>query len=45
VGRYCARNFEVVVGGLSTEEHRAVQIQAIGLKEGNRLFVAGEEVV
>jgi mRNA-degrading endonuclease RelE of RelBE toxin-antitoxin system len=26
------------------EEHRAVQIQAIGVKQGNRLFVAGEEV-
>ncbi len=26
------------------EEHREVQIQAIGVKEGNRLFVAGEEV-
>ncbi len=27
------------------KEHREVQIQAIGVKEGNRLFVAGEEVV
>jgi mRNA-degrading endonuclease RelE of RelBE toxin-antitoxin system len=26
------------------EEHRDVQIQAIGVKEGNRLLVAGEEV-
>ena len=26
------------------EEHRQVQIQAIGVKEGNRLLVAGEEV-
>ena len=26
------------------EEHRQVQIQAIGVKEGNRLVVAGEEV-
>jgi mRNA-degrading endonuclease RelE of RelBE toxin-antitoxin system len=26
------------------EERRAVQIQAIGVKEGNRLLVAGEEV-
>ena len=26
------------------EEHREVQIQAIGVKEGNRLLVAGEEV-
>jgi mRNA-degrading endonuclease RelE of RelBE toxin-antitoxin system len=26
------------------EEHREVQIQAIGVKDGNRLFVAGEEV-
>jgi hypothetical protein len=25
-------------------EHREVQIQAIGVKEGNRLFVAGEEI-
>jgi mRNA-degrading endonuclease RelE of RelBE toxin-antitoxin system len=25
-------------------EHREVQIQAIGVKEGNRLFVGGEEV-
>jgi mRNA-degrading endonuclease RelE of RelBE toxin-antitoxin system len=26
------------------EEHRQVQIQAIGVKEGNRLLVAGKEV-
>jgi hypothetical protein len=26
------------------EEHRQVQIQAIGVKKGNRLLVAGEEV-
>ncbi len=26
------------------EEHREVQIQAIGVKEGNRLLVGGEEV-
>ena len=26
------------------EQHREVQIQAIGVKEGNRLLVAGEEV-
>ncbi len=26
------------------EEHREVQVQAIGVKEGNRLLVAGEEV-
>lgn len=26
------------------EKHREVQIQAIGAKEGNRLFVAGQEV-
>lgn len=26
------------------EEHRHVQIQAIGVKEGNRLLIAGEEV-
>ena len=26
------------------EDHREVQIQAIGVKEGNRLLVAGEEV-
>src|SRR5438128_6705612 len=26
------------------EEHREVQIQAIGVKEGNRLIVGGEEV-
>jgi mRNA-degrading endonuclease RelE of RelBE toxin-antitoxin system len=26
------------------EEHREVQIQAIGVKEGNRLLVAGKEV-
>ena len=26
------------------EEHREVQIQAIGVKKGNRLFVGGEEV-
>ncbi len=26
------------------EEHREVQIQAIGVKAGNRLLVAGEEV-
>jgi len=26
------------------EEHREVQIQAIGVKEGNRLWVGGEEV-
>ena len=25
-------------------EHREVQVQAIGVKEGNRLLVAGEEV-
>jgi hypothetical protein len=26
------------------QEHREVQVQAIGVKEGNRLFVGGEEV-
>jgi hypothetical protein len=26
------------------EEHRHVQVQAIGVKEGNRLLVAGQEV-
>jgi hypothetical protein len=26
------------------EEHRVVQIQAIGVKEGNRLLIAGQEV-
>jgi hypothetical protein len=26
------------------EERRQVQIQAIGVKEGNRLLIAGEEV-
>ncbi len=25
-------------------EHREVQIQAIGVKQGNRLFVGGEEI-
>ena len=34
--------FRVLYGIL--EEDREVQIQAIGVKEGNRLLVAGEEV-
>ncbi len=35
-------SFRVLYG--IDEDHREVQIQAIGVKEGNRLLVAGEEV-
>ena len=35
-------SFRVLYG--IDEEHREVQIQAIGVKEGNRLLVAGKEV-
>jgi len=34
--------FRVLYG--TDEEHREVQIQAIGVKEGNRLLIGGEEV-
>jgi hypothetical protein len=34
--------FRVLYG--INEENREVQIQAIGVKEGNRLLIAGEEV-
>jgi len=37
-----ANRFRVLYG--VDHEHREVQIQAIGVKKGNRLFVAGEEV-
>ncbi len=37
-----ANRFRVLYG--VDREHREVQIQAIGVKKGNRLFVAGEEV-
>ncbi len=37
-----ANSFRVLYG--IDEEHREVQIQAIGVKEGNRLLVAGKEV-
>jgi hypothetical protein len=35
-------SFRVLYG--IDEEHREVEIQAIGVKEGNRLLVAGKEV-
>ena len=37
-----SNSFRVLYG--IDEEHREVQIQAIGVKEGDRLLVAGEEV-
>jgi mRNA-degrading endonuclease RelE of RelBE toxin-antitoxin system len=37
-----ANCFRVLYG--IDEEHQQVQIQAIGVKEGNRLLVAGEEI-
>ena len=37
-----ANRFRVLYG--VDHEHREVQIQAIGVKKGNRLVVAGEEV-
>jgi hypothetical protein len=37
-----ANRFRVLYG--IDEENREVQIQAIGVKEGNRLLIAGEEI-
>ena len=41
--RFGPKNCFRVLYGID-EEKREVQIQAIGVKKGNRLFVAGEEV-
>lgn len=41
--RFGPNNCFRVLYGIN-EEHRQVQIQAIGVKEGNRLLIAGEEV-
>jgi mRNA-degrading endonuclease RelE of RelBE toxin-antitoxin system len=41
--RFGPKNIFRVLYGID-EERREVQIQAIGIKDGNRLLVAGEEV-
>ena len=38
-----ARNRFRVLYGID-KEHREVQIQAVGVKEGNRLLIAGKEI-